>query len=126
MSFIEPKIRLGNKTMTQDEYTAQRERKRQQNAIRYNSNVRFTVDKQYSDFYKSSVWRRVRKQVLLRDKYMCQSCLRKGIVKSIDSKERFFVHHIVELKDDWELRLNTGNLETVCATCHIESHRATK
>lgn len=110
--------------MTQDEYNAQRERKRQQNAARYNRNVRFSVDKQYSDFYKSKAWRRVRKQVLLRDKYMCQSCLRKGIVKSIDSKERFFVHHIVELKDDWELRLNASNLETICATCHIESHRA--
>lgn len=105
---MEPKVRIGNKTLTQDEYNAQRERKRQLNASRYNDNVRFTVDKQYSDFYKSKQWRRVRKQVLLRDKYMCQECLRNGIVKSIDSKERFFVHHIVELKDDWELRLNTG------------------
>lgn len=111
--------------MTRNEYNHHKESKRQESAKRYNQRVRFTSDKKYSDFYKSKAWRNKRKQVLIRDKYLCQSCLRKGVVKSIESKERFYVHHLIELKDDWDKRLDMDNLETVCAKCHIEAHRAT-
>ena len=80
----------------------------------------------YSNFYKSKAWRNKRKQVLLRDKYMCQECLRNGVIKNTNSNERFYIHHIVEIKDDWDKRLDMDNLETVCATCHINKHRSAK
>lgn len=121
MSFVQPKIRKGNKTMTQSEYQHERECNRQRNAKRYNTNTRYN-DK-YMEFYHSKEWRNKRKQVLLRDKYLCQSCLRKGYVNPVKKGQRFYVHHIIELKDDWEKRLDMNNLETVCAECHLESHR---
>lgn len=124
MSFVEPKIRKGNKTMTQSEYQQERERNRQRNAKRYNTNTRYN-DK-YMEFYHSKEWRSKRKQVLLRDKYLCQSCLRKGYVNPVKKGQRFYVHHIIELKDDWNKRLDMNNLETVCAECHLESHRGRK
>lgn len=107
--------------MTQSEYQHERERNRRLNAKRYNTNTRYN-DK-YMEFYHSKEWRNKRKQVLLRDKYLCQSCLRKGYVNPVKKGQRFYVHHIVELKDDWDRRLDLDNLETVCAKCHIESHR---
>ncbi|EGQ0370168.1 TPA: HNH endonuclease [Staphylococcus pseudintermedius] len=111
--------------MTQREYQAQRERNRQRNAKRYNANTRYAKDSKYMMFYHSKAWRDKRKQVLLRDKYLCQSCLRKGYVNPVKNGQRFYVHHIVELKDDWEKRLDMDNLETVCSKCHIEAHRCT-
>ncbi|EIK0257160.1 TPA: HNH endonuclease [Staphylococcus pseudintermedius] len=111
--------------MTQREYQAQRERNRQRNAKRYNANTRYAKDSKYMMFYHSKAWRYKRKQVLLRDKYLCQSCLRKGYVNPVKNGKRFYVHHIVELKDDWEKRLDMDNLETVCYKCHIEAHRCT-
>lgn len=123
MSFIEPKIRLGNKTYEQHELDKLRQHNKQRNAKRYNTNVRYDRDKEYSEFYQSRAWRNTRKQVLLRDKYMCQECLRNGVVNSKNKKERFYVHHIIELKDDWDKRLDMGNLETVCGRCHIAKHK---
>ncbi|OCX40273.1 hypothetical protein KV46_10120 [Staphylococcus haemolyticus] len=123
MSFIQPKIRQGRKTMTESEYKAQRERNRQRNAKQYNAHTRYGKDSKYMEFYHSKEWRNKRKQVLLRDKYLCQSCLRKGYVNPVKKGQRFYVHHIIELKDDWEKRLDMNNLETVCAECHLESHR---
>lgn len=109
--------------MTQAEYEAQRERNRQSSAKRYNANTRYANDSKYMKFYHSPEWRRTKKQVHIRDHYLCQSCLRNGVVKSMNENERFYVHHIIELKDDWDKRLDMDNLETVCATCHIGNHR---
>ncbi|MBN4933742.1 HNH endonuclease [Staphylococcus sp. EG-SA-6] len=109
--------------MTESEYKAQRERNRQRNAKQYNAHTRYGKDSKYMEFYHSKEWRNKRKQVLLRDKYLCQSCLRKGYVNPVKKGQRFYVHHIIELKDDWKKRLDINNLETVCAECHLESHR---
>lgn len=109
--------------MTQSEYKAQRERNRQQSAKHYNTNTRYGKDSKFMEFYHSKEWRNKRKQVLLRDKYLCQSCLAKGIVNPVKKGQRFYVHHIIELKDDWSKRLDMDNLQTVCSQCHIESHR---
>lgn len=110
MSFMEPKVRIGNKTLTQDQLHEERKR----NSKRYNASVRYGKDTKYTEFYQSSQWRSKRKRVLVRDKYMCQECLKQGIVND----KRLMVHHIVELKDDWKQRLNTDNLVTVCTACH--------
>lgn len=112
--------------MTQREYEEQRERNRQESAKRYNAHTRYSDDNEIMNFYHSPEWRSAIKQVRLRDMYMCQSCLRKGYVKPMRKGERFYVHHIIELKDDWSKRLDLDNLELVCSECHIESHRGHK
>lgn len=56
-------------------------------------------------------WRRLRDQVLLRDAYLCQPCLRAGVLQA--ARE---VDHIKPISnggtDDWE------NLQSICLPCH--------
>lgn len=115
LSFVQPKVRLGNKTITQDQLHEHRRR----NSKHYNAQVRYKGDLQYTKFYQSTAWRKMRSQVLIRDNNLCQMCLAKGIVND----KRLIVHHKKELKDDWDSRLDMGNLETVCTSCHNTLHR---
>lgn len=85
----------------------------------YNAQVRNKVDKDLTKFYQSSQWRKMRSQALVRDNYLCQRCLSKGIVND----KRLIVHHKRELRDDWGGRLNLDNLETVCTSCHNRLHK---
>ncbi|GKT04455.1 HNH endonuclease [Furfurilactobacillus entadae] len=55
--------------------------------------------------------------VLTRDHGLCQSCLRRGVVR-----EGRVVDHIVALRDDWSKRLELANLQTLCDECHDEKH----
>ena len=57
----------------------------------------------YIKFYHSKAWKLARKQALARDHYLCQECLRQGIVRTANT-----VHHIVPIKDDFNKRLNLG------------------
>lgn len=68
-------------------------------------------------FYSSQPWRKKRLSILARDCGLCQECSRKGRA-TIGS----IVHHIIELKDDYNLGLVDSNLETICATCHQQEH----
>ncbi|PKE38505.1 HNH endonuclease [Macrococcoides caseolyticum] len=79
------------------------------------------TDQQEVSFYNSKKWKDVRAAVLQRDFYLCQQCKRQGITTFGN-----IVHHIVELKDDWSLRLDMKNLETVCSACHNQEHTKTK
>lgn len=115
LSFIQPKVRLGNKTMTQSQL---QERRRHAHRT-YNAQVRNKVDKDLTKFYQSSQWRKMRAQALVRDNYLCQRCLAKGIVND----KRLIVHHKRELREDWGGRLNLDNLETVCTSCHNRLHK---
>lgn len=113
--FKEPKVRLGNRTYSQSELQDYRKA----NTQRYNQEVRHNKrNKEYTSFYNSSQWRKLRKQVLLRDNHLCQHCLNKGIVNDKD----LIVHHKVELKEDWGKRLDMDNLEVVCFSCHNKIH----
>lgn len=60
-------------------------------------------------FYKSRRWRAVRRYVLERDRWRCQSC---GLPGSGD------VHHRVPLSQDPSLGLDPSNLVTLCRRCH--------
>lgn len=109
--FKQPKIRLGNKSYSEDELQHLRKR----NTQRYNREVRHNAyNTEYTTFYNSTAWKKARKQVLLRDNYMCQHCLAKGVVNDED----LIVHHKIELKQDWSKRLDMENLEAVCISCH--------
>lgn len=90
------------------------------------------TDKEYNAFYHTGAWKRKRLEILRRDHFECQECWRR-IRKAKETGERLAgadakirravcVHHIRELKDCWELRLDNDNLESLCGTCHNALH----
>ncbi|WP_057874491.1 HNH endonuclease [Loigolactobacillus rennini] len=114
--FRQPKVRLGNKNYSQDELKDLQK----QNTKVYNNFVRRNNNNnQFTSFYHSSEWKKLRKQVLLRDNYLCQECFKKGIVND----KNLIVHHKVELREDWSKRLDMNNLEVVCYACHNKIHK---
>jgi 5-methylcytosine-specific restriction enzyme A len=58
-------------------------------------------------------WDRLRLVILKRDKYLCQVCLRKGIVTSCN-----IVDHIVPKAEHGTD--DPGNLQSICRPCHQE------
>lgn len=68
-------------------------------------------------FYISREWKRVRQAALVRDHHLCQECLKHNIIKSAE-----IVHHIIEIKVDWNRRLDITNCESVCKSCHNKLH----
>ena len=69
-------------------------------------------DKTYIKFYQSREWKNTRKSVMIEDG-LCQECLRQGYYKQAD-----VVDHIIELKDDWDKRLDKSNLRPLCHEHH--------
>ncbi|MDE1161917.1 MAG: HNH endonuclease [Acidobacteriaceae bacterium] len=58
-------------------------------------------------------WRRIRLIALRRDRYLCQHCLRDGLVTpAID------VDHIIPISVDPTRRLDIDNLQSLCRPCH--------
>ena len=80
---------------------------------RYNENR----DDIYS-FYNSKEWTSIRAVVKQRDMGLCQVCLMKNIIHYMTT-----VHHIIELKDNYSLRIDENNLISVCSSCHQKIHR---
>ena len=118
ITFKEPKIRYGNKTYTKTELSSiARDRHKRYNKTRYNED---NID--YTTFYNSTAWKRTREQALIRDMYLCQQCLKDGIVND----KQLIVHHKIEIKEDWGKRLELENLETVCTQCHNRIHKSKK
>src|SRR5699024_11029210 len=94
------------------EYCAQHTHMRREKHHRYDT-VRNREDKQYRDIYYSTKWRKLRKQIVLRDNYMCQYCLNKGLYKQAD-----VVYHIIEVKDDITKAYDPENMQSLCHACH--------
>ena len=69
-----------------------------------------------SSFYHSKEWKKVRKYVLMRDKYLCQKC-------GAPAEE---VHHIIHLTPenitDMSIALNPDNLIALCKDDHFAEH----
>lgn len=70
-------------------------------------------DKKYRSVYHSTRWRNLRKQVLLRDEYMCQECLKHNQYTIADVAD-----HIIELRDDISKAYDINNLQSLCHACH--------
>lgn len=70
-------------------------------------------DKKIREFYNSKEWKRLREQTLIRDKGLCQHCLKKNRITYAD-----VVDHIVPIKVDWSLRLSLNNTQSLCNACH--------
>lgn len=69
-------------------------------------------------FYRSYAWRQKRVDIISRDNKECQWCKLEGKVTT----DNLIVHHIKELKDRPDLRMDNDNLITVCFDCHEVHH----
>lgn len=75
------------------------------------------ADKEYK-FYKSSKWIKFRNYIMQRDHYLCQMCLQNNKLS-----DATVVHHIVPVRDNWELRLKENNVIAICDDCHNKIHK---
>ncbi|MDE5620336.1 MAG: HNH endonuclease [Ruminococcus sp.] len=72
------------------------------------------------DIFRSSYdWKKKREYIMKRDKYLCQACRNNfiGTVMRLTS-DGLSVHHIIPLKNNYELRLSDKNLITLCSIHH--------
>ena len=69
------------------------------------------------EFYKSERWKKKRKRILRRDKYICQESKRYG-----ESEEATTVHHIYPLEEYPELAFENWNLISVSKKRHDTFH----
>lgn len=86
--------------------------KRHKEYKRYRSDVR----EQY--FYSTKEWTCKRNKVKYLDNGLCLLCLSENRHKAMG-----VVHHIVELKEDWNKRLDEDNLISLCESCHQIVHK---
>ena len=80
-------------------------------------------DRQYNNerperhqFYHTKAWKQLRKRKVAMTPY-CERCRKNGVLRPVE-----IVHHIIEIEEDWDLRLDINNLESVCRRCHNEIH----
>lgn len=79
------------------------------------------VNDKKEKFRWTKAWQSMREQIRERDNYLCQLCIRKISMKEdMRSYEynNISVHHIIQLKDDFERRLDPFNLISVCSYHH--------
>lgn len=76
---------------------------------------KFTRD--YRLFYQSKAWRKLRQDKLLNNP-LCELCLLKH--KYTNATD---VHHIDDVFNHWNERLNFDNLQALCKSCHEGIHK---
>lgn len=74
-------------------------------------------------FYVSRQWKDKRLSIFERDHYECQRCKGNFItpnnpIKRVRITKAKYVHHIVPLKDNFQLALVDDNLVSLCFRCH--------
>lgn len=70
-------------------------------------------------FRNTQVWKQTAKAALERDFNCCRVCLMNGVL----TNRNLSVHHIVPLTEDFERRLDEGNLITLCRLHHEQAER---
>lgn len=65
------------------------------------------------NLYNSDRWRKLSRQIKLRDDFLCQKCIKEGVYSNADITD-----HIIEIKDDWDKRWDTGNMISLCHFHH--------
>lgn len=93
---------------------------------------RILTDKEAKHIYNTKGWKKVRRDVLKRDNWQCQDCIKRlkqaetdGVAltgKDAKIRRASHVHHIQELKLYPELAYNMNNLISLCETCHNIRH----
>lgn len=107
---LKPCHEIGCNNLTRSKYCETHEHKQADDHRFYDRYIR---DKKTTNFYKSKSWRLVREQALIRDKGLCQHCLKNKKITMAD-----MVDHIVPIKVNWDLRLKLSNLQSLCNACH--------
>lgn len=74
-------------------------------------------DKKEQAFYSSSSWIKLRNHKRMLNP-LCEICLLEDRLTPVD-----IVHHMCEIKEDWELRLTLSNLQSVCFSHHQKIHK---
>ena len=70
-------------------------------------------------FRSSAAWTRKSMEIRERDLFFCRACLAEGVLQW----ETLSVHHIVPLAEDFDRRLDDGNLITLCERHHKQADR---
>lgn len=73
---------------------------------------RLRQDKKEQSFYSSSEWIRLR-DYKKQCNPLCQHCLAQGKLTPVE-----VIDHVIEIKDNFSLRLSFDNLESLCNRCH--------
>ena len=73
---------------------------------------RRSYESKYLTFYHSQAWVKLSKSFRAAHP-LCEECKKHGIIRGAQQ-----VDHIIPIKDDWENRLNTNNLQSLCVSCH--------
>jgi 5-methylcytosine-specific restriction endonuclease McrA len=73
-------------------------------------------DRAAKAFYHTRAWLNLRR-IKLADTPYCEDCHGRGELVPASH-----VHHVVEISDDWSLRLDLDNLRSLCASCHSRVH----
>lgn len=74
---------------------------------------RFDREPHVRRFYNSKSWRNLRNSVMMDHDWICANCKRDDMLTAAK-----IVDHIIEIKDDWDKRLDASNLEPLCHDCH--------
>lgn len=81
--------------------------------VQYVKTIRRNSDnEQFTEFYNSKQWRSLSRQKRAENP-VCEHCLLEGRIRAA-----VLVDHIIEIKDDWSLRLEWSNLQSLCHECH--------
>lgn len=108
------KVNCNNLIDFKETYCDEHKHLQTESKVNYDS-FRYERDSLYRQFYNKKSWKDARHISMLRHDSLCQECLRDGLYTKAD-----VVDHIVELRDDWERRLDQSNLEPLCHKCHNE------
>lgn len=114
---LRPCKEFGCGNLTKKSYCKMHEKNAQETTRNYNRYKRNPI---INAFYKSPEWRRVRLVALDRDNHLCKRCKSNGQLVKAE-----VVHHVIEIRDDWSLRLQLDNLESICHSCHNRIHKST-
>lgn len=88
---------------------------------RHKEYKKYRKDIKEQSFYSSDPWRLKREKIKDKDNGCCLLCLNEHKIKSMDT-----VHHIIELKEDWDKRFEEDNLISLCESCHQVVHNKYK
>lgn len=85
----------------------------------YRKSRQKTKDRQSDKFRNTAIWQRKRDEIKIRDRFLCQVCLR-NLYHTINfiNHKAVEVHHITTIQEDYNRRLDNDNLISLCSYHH--------
>ena len=85
----------------------------------YRTSRKKSGDRQSDAFRNTKAWQRKREEIKIRDRCLCQICLRDRYnTFSFLNYKTVQVHHITSIQEDYNRRLDNDNLICLCAFHH--------